>query len=58
MINYFKSIGIVATLLLIVIFTAVVMYFTYILAIGLFLIALVYVVKTLLTDVDKGHTAK
>jgi len=58
MINYFKSIGIVATLLLIVIFTAVVMYFTYILAIGLFLIALVYVVKTLLTDVDKGHTVK
>jgi hypothetical protein len=55
MINYFKSIGIVASLFLLAIFVAVVVYFTYLVAIGLFLIALVYIVKTLLTDLDRGH---
>jgi hypothetical protein len=58
MTNYLTAIGIVFGLVILVAFTVILSYFSYLVALGLVLIFLVFIVKTLLTDVDKGDKFK
>jgi hypothetical protein len=53
--NYFQSIGIVFSLIVLVILTIATMYLSYILAIGILIVGLVYVVKQLLDLTKSGN---
>ena len=54
--DYFKSIGIVASIIILAVFTIAFMYFTYIIAIGLLILALIFIVKFLLGAIRKGNS--
>lgn len=56
MINFFQSIGIVFTLILLVVFTIAAMYLSYIVAIALLIGALTYIVYNLLSTVKQLPT--
>ena len=53
--NYFQPIGIVFSLIVLVILTIATMYLSYILAIGILIVGLVYVVKQLLDLTKSGN---
>jgi hypothetical protein len=53
--NYFQSIGIVFSLIVLIILTIATMYLSYILAIGILIVGLVYVVKQLLDLTKSGN---
>jgi hypothetical protein len=58
MINYLIAIGIVFGLVILVAFTLVLSYFSYLVGLGLVLIFLVFIIKTLISDIDKGSKFK
>lgn len=58
MINYLIAIGIVFGLVILVAFTLVLSYFSYLVGLGLVLIFLVFIIKTLISDIDKGNKFK
>ncbi len=58
MMGYFKSIGIVATLLIFIVFTVLFIYFTYLIAIGLVIISLIFIVKFMITSISVGNSLK
>jgi VIT1/CCC1 family predicted Fe2+/Mn2+ transporter len=58
MINYLIAIGVVFGLVILVAFTLVLSYFSYLVGLGLVLIFLVFIIKTLISDIDKGNKFK
>jgi VIT1/CCC1 family predicted Fe2+/Mn2+ transporter len=58
MINYLIAIGVVFGLVILVAFTLVLSYFSYLVGLGLVLIFLVFIIKTLISDIDKGSKFK
>jgi len=53
--NYFHSIGIVFTVIILVIMTLATLYISYVVAIGILLIGAVYVIKQLLDLTKSGN---
>ena len=53
--NYFHSIGIVFTVIILIIMTLATLYISYVVAIGILLIGAVYVIKQLLDLTKSGN---